>query len=448
MAIFATAAIALLIYNLRQTASSRVISFAVRPLADESPARDQDYFCDGVTEELSTRLGLFPALRVISSNSVFRLRNANSAELVRQLRLDAMLEGEVLKDAGRLRIHVRLSRVAESAPVWEQTYDEPAGSEVAIEDKIVREVIPKLNAGLVRAVRSTKIAEAHDLYLRGRAALRNGPGAASPQAAAFFQQATVKDPQYPLALAGLAQAYGLAPEARAAALQALTYDESLGEAHVSLARVLMWNDADWETAEKELNRARTLNPQYPETYLLLAKLFAFRARNQEAVDLLERALDVDPLSPHVHNTRAEVLLFARDYPDAITSARRAIELDSEFATAHRTLGRALMLSGNSDGGIAALKKAGPVAEAWGLALAGRADEAREAMRILSTGLAPQPIEVARVYAALGDMDEAFRWLDRVEPRGFLAEIVAPDWDKIRPDPRYAALLKKIGLATK
>jgi serine/threonine-protein kinase len=437
MVILATTAVALLILNLRRTATAKAISIAVRPFVDESTARDQGYFCDGVAEEISARLGLFPALRVVSSNSVFRLRNAETADFVKQLGLDAILEGSISKENDRLRIRVRLSRVAESAPVWEHTFDEPAGTEVAIEDQIVREVIKRLKAGFVRPIRSTKNPEAHDLYLRGRTELRKRLGS-PPEAAHYFQQAIAKDSQYARAFAGLAEAYRLAPEARAAALQALTYDESLGEAHVSLARLLMWIDADWDTAEKELNRSRTLTPQIPETYQLLATILALRGRHQDAAIMLEPALDLDPLGARVHDTQAGLLLVARDYPGAIRAARRAIELEPEFAVAQRTLGRALVLSGDNGG----------IADAWGLAMAGRTAEARDALRKLMEQPTPEPLEVARVYAALGDRDDAFQWLDRVPQRGMIASIVGPEWDKLRPDPRYNALLNKIGLGAK
>jgi serine/threonine-protein kinase len=448
MAILATTAVALLVLNLRRTATTKLISIAVRPFADESSAHDQAYFCDGVAEELSARLGLFPALRAVSFGSVLRLRKADTAEFVKQLGLDAILEGGIAKENGRLRVHVRLSRVAEAAPVWEQTFDEPAGTEVAIEDQIVREVIKRLKAGFVRPIRSTKNAEAHDLYLRGRAELRKRPGFSSPEAAGFFQQAIAKDSQYARAFAGLAEAYRLAPEARAAALQALTYDESLGDAHVSLARVLMWVDADWETAEKELSRSRTLTPQIPETYQLLATILALRGKHQDAPIMLEPALDLDPLSPQVHEVHAKVLILARDYPNAIRAARRAVELDPNFMPGNRTLGQALVLSGRFDEGISTLW--GPTRDPWGLAMAGRTDEARRALdELLLKGLAPSPLEIARAYAALGDRDEAFQWLDRFnEDRGLLANIVGPEWDKLRPDPRYNALLKKIGLGAK
>jgi TolB-like protein/tetratricopeptide (TPR) repeat protein len=447
MVILATTAVALLILNLRRTATAKPISIAVRPFVDESSAQDQTYFCDGVAEEINARLGLFPALRAVSFGSVIRLRTAETAEFVKQLGLDAILEGRIRKEDGRLRIQVRLSRVAESTPVWEHTFDDPAGTEVAIEDQIVREVIKRLKAGFVRPIRSTKNAEAHDLYLRGRAELRKRPGSPSPEAAGYFRQAIAKDSQYARAFAGLAEAYRLAPEARAAALQALTYDESLGEAHVSLARVLMWTDADWETAEKELNRSRTLTPQYAEAYQLMALILAFRGRNAEAAIELERALDLDPLSPKVHNVHATLLLFARDYLNAIRAARRAVELDPLFMPGERTLGRALVLSGKFDQGIATLW--GPTKDPWALAMAGRTDEARRALdELLLNGWVPESLDVARVYAALGDRDQAFHWLDRVTERVRIANIIGPEWDKLRPDPRYAAMLKKIGLAAR
>lgn len=427
MVVLATTAVALLILNLRRTASAKLISIVVRPFVDESTAHDQEYFCDGVAEELNARLGSFAALRVISFGSVFRLRTADSAEFIKQLGLDAILEGRIRKENGRLRISVRLSRVAESAPVWEHTFDEPAGTEVAIEDQIVREVIKRLKAGFVRPIRSTKNPEAHDLYLRGRAELRKRPGLPSPEAVGYFQQAIAKDSQYARAFAGLAESYRLAPEARPAALQALTYDESLGEAHVSLARVLMWIDADWATAEKELNRSRTLTPQYAEAYQLMSLILAFRGRNSEAAIELERALDLDPLSPEVHNVHATVLLFARDYPNAIRAAQRAFELDPEYTPAHQSLERALVLSGDHTGNSA---------------------EAREALRKLLEHPTPEPLEVARINAALGDRDAAFQWLEKVPQRGRIANIVGPEWDRLRPDPRYAALLKKIGLGVK
>jgi TolB-like protein len=452
IAVAGTAAIWLLVYNLRRSAKVQTTTLAVLPFTDESAQRDQQYFSDGITEDLTQALALMPALRIPAAESTFRLRDATVAEAGRQLQVEMVLKGSVRREGGRVHINAQLVRVADNANTWSQSFDEPASAVVDAGQKLSRAVIGELGAGAWHPSRTTNSAVAYELYLHGLESLRKAGGGPSPEAAEYFKQAIGKDESFPRAYLGLAQAYDLTPEARAAALRALTLDESLGEAHVALARVLLWDDADWSTAEKELNRAKIVSPQCAEADVIAGLTFAYRLNSEQARAEMMRAVELNPLSARVRNAQALVALLTRDMRGSIAAARTAIELDPKFLPAYETLGRALVLTGATEEGITALRESGAQGSlGWAYGTAGQSKEARAVLRELTQQKEPPAFAIAQVYAGLDDREETFRWLERVlqsgaaGARGQVANIVGPDWDRVRSDARYAAALKKIGL---
>ena len=399
------------------------------PLTDGS-APGQQYFSDGITEELIRTLALAPRLRVPAASSALRLRVLSPSEAAKKVGADMVLTGKIQRESGRIRISVELVRAADGAPVWSQTVEEPAGAVPASEDKIARGVVNQLRAGVLRASTSTSDSLAHDLFLRGLECARKDDRTC---AADFFRQAIAKDPRYGQAFAELA--YVTDPvESKDAALKALGLDESLGRAHIALARALILLDRDLATADRELQRAAVLSPQEPELYRVDAWRLAYSGKTAEALTRMQRAMDLDPLSPLTFNSYTMLLIVARDYLSAQQSAGKAIGMDQGYAPAHRTLGRAWALAGRFDQALGELASF-PADHAWAQALAGHREEALREVASLSG------MDRARVYAALGDRDQAFQALDQArtnhEP---MVELIQPEWDKLRDDPRFAALL--------
>jgi tetratricopeptide (TPR) repeat protein len=416
------ACIWLLLYNLRKSASAKITSLLVMPLADASAQGDQ-YFSDGITEELIRTLALAPRLRVPAASSALRLRSLSASEAAKRVGADTVLTGTIERDRGRVRISVELS----GGHTWSQVVEEPSADSVV--DKIARAVVAELKAGVLRPSTSTSDNLAHDFFLRGRECARKG----DPTCAAdYFRQALAKDSRYAQAYAELADVTG-PTEAKDAALKALGLDESLGRAHIALARALMDNDGDLATAEKELTRAETLTPQEPELYRVEAWRLAYAGNTRAALARIERALDLDPLSPATVNSYARLLIVARDYLSAQQSAGKALTLDPTYAPAHQTLGRAWALAGRTEQAITELASS-PAQLAWASAVAGHRDIA------LRDAGSFTPIDAARIYSALGDRDQAFTALERAKANHDpLLDLIEPEWDKLRDDPRFAAL---------
>lgn len=473
LVIFALAIVGLLVFRAVQVAKSsrafpaHVNSIAVLPFVDMSEKQDQEYFCEGMTEEVIHTLTQVPGLRVPARTSVYRLRNADIPEVGRQLRVETVLEGSVRKEGDHLRVTAQLIRVSDNTHLWSETYDQTTKTAFSIQQSIARAIVEKLS-GQVASVHkaSTEDQEAHNLYLLGRFYANKMTSVGVRQSIDYFNQAIAKDPNYAQAYAGLAESYDLAglfnalpersaAEARAAALKAIALDDSLGEAHVALGRDLMWHAWDWAGAERELKRAIELSPQYPEAYQVYAWYLAYRGQTDEALRTIQKAIDLDPLSARIGNVHASLLMYARQYGQALAAVRKVIDMEPDFGRAHQTMGRILALQGRYDEAIAVLRKSvemgasgeGRLARlGWAYAVAGRREEALKILNEVTAGEHPPRMMIALIYAGLGDRDRAFEWLDRaVANHGMIVQVLEPDWDNLRPDPRYAELLKKIGV---
>lgn len=331
-------------------------TIAVLPFVDMSPQKDQEFFCDGVTEEIINALTGVKGLKVVSRTSAFQFKGQpyDIREIGRQLGVQTVLEGSVRKAGSRLRITVQHINVSDGYHLWSQRYDREMEDVFAIQDEIAQAVVDQLRHKMAvqqpQAVarKHTANVDAYECYLQGRYFLNQRTEAALRKSLDCFRSATQKDPQYALAFAGLAEAYILLSaggyleepqeetlaKARQAAQRALELDANCSEAHVSMALVRFRADWDFEGAEREFLRALEINEGYASGHHHYAMLLAMILRLDEAVEQIERARELDPLSLIISTAVGRIYYFARRYEDAIAQGERTIALDPEFANAY------------------------------------------------------------------------------------------------------------------
>ena len=431
-----------------RAAAPEQVSIAVLSFADLSPQRDQEYFTDGLAEELMTAFASV-GLRVGAQTSSFSFKGKNTSvqEIARQLDVQYVLEGSVRKDGSQLRIATKLIDGRNGHVLRTDSYDRELRDLFALQDEIARTVTQALAVSLPASAEgslvrtATKDTEAHELYLRGRHAWGQRTQEALLLSIDLFNQAIARDPQYARAHAGLADAYIIqgnyafrAPSeahahAKRAAMEALRLDDRLAEAHAALAAVFLWHDHDWAAAEREFQRAIALNPNSAYAHHWYALLLSYLARRIEAIEHIQRAERLDPLAPQIANDHSWVLYLAREYDRAGEQAQKVLSYEPGFANAHRGLGLALIAGGRCEEGIVRLRRSfelfggeasSDLKLAWGYARCGRADEARlllsQALEAKGPGYL-EPNTVAHVFVALGDHEHALTWLERaVEER--------------------------------
>jgi TolB-like protein/Flp pilus assembly protein TadD len=452
-------------------------SIAVLPFENLSPDPDNAYFTEGVQEEILTRLAKIADLKVISRTSTQRFKSSpdNLPQIAKQLGVANILRGSVQKAADQVRVTVQLINAVTDAHLWAESYDRKLTDIFTVESDIARTIADTLKAKLTGAEeqaitrRPTENPEAHQLYLKGRYFWNKRTAANLKKAIEYFQQAIEKDRSYALAYAGLADAHALLPiyaatpprddirQALAAARKAVELDDTLGEAHTSLANAL---GADMQFAEsiKEFQRAIALNPNYATAHQWYGEALQSDGRFDEAVAELRRAQELDPLSLIINASLGITLVSARRYDEAIEQLRRTIEMDPTFYPTYWFLGDAFRNKGDLSQAIAEYEKAaqldpdpivlGALGHAY--ATAGRKEDARKILDRL-TALSEQryvpAYPLAVIYLALGDKDEALRWLekgyqDRADDvRRFIK--VEPLLDPVRGDPRFEALVQKV-----
>jgi TolB-like protein/Tfp pilus assembly protein PilF len=341
-------------------------SIAVLPFENLSEEKGNAYLAEGIQEEILTRLARIADLKVIARTSTqqFQSKPANLFEIAKQLGVANILEGSVQRSADQVRVNVQLTKAATGAHLWADTFDRKLTDIFAVESDIATTIAETLQAQLTGsekkaiAKRPTPNAEAYEFYLKGRFFWNKRTGADLRTAIDYFNQALVKDPSYALAYAGLADSYGLLsaygaasrvdslPQANAAAKKALELDDTLAEAHTSLAMVLSAYDFDFEQSLKEFERAIELNPNYATAHHWYGELLGAVGRFDEGIAELKRAEQLDPLSLVINTDLGEIHTFAREYDKAIEQLRKAIEMDPRFYYAHWNLGVALQLKAN------------------------------------------------------------------------------------------------------
>ncbi len=454
-------------------------SIAVLPFANVSPDPENEYFSDGMTDELINALSKVGGLRVASRTSVFALkRERDDVRVVGELLgVAAVLEGSVRKAGDRLRITAQLSGVEDGQLLWSERYDRRMDDVFAVQDEIARTIVNALRAGLVDLAgdplprRYTANVKAYGLYLKGRYFWNMRRQDHIATAIDYFNQAIAEDPEYALAYTGLADSYALQIDyrglpvaqgmdrAKEEARKALALDESLAEAHTSLAWVTFIYDWDWDEAETHFRRAIALNPRYPTAHQWYAWLLMARGRVGEALAEGRLAVLLDPGSPTIRRSAGWLAYYARDYDAAVEHLERAQALDPTSAETQRILGLALMGRGSVDRAAAALAEAiagdrsayAVAADGYLAASRGEPGAARAALDRLAQRAAEEyvsPVAFVILHAALHQHDEAFEWLERAyeERRGWLAYLgIEPMLDPLREDPRFAELLRRMRL---
>jgi len=454
-------------------------SIAVLPFVNSSADPDNEYFSDGMTEELITALSKVEGLQVASRTSVFALKNLREdvRTLGTRLNVPIVLEGSVRKSGNRIRITVQLSSVADGRTLWSERFDRELADVFAVQDEIAGTIVRTLRSTLLRdlgdttPVRYTSNVKAYSLYLKGRYCWNRRTQEGIKEGIRYFEQAIQEDPGYALAYSGLADSYALdldyrgvpvfegMERARAEARKALELDETLAEAHTSLAWVTFIFDWDWPEAEREFSRAIALNPRYATARQWYSWFLAAMGRYDESLAQGRMAVDLDPASVSIRRSMGWLLYYARRYDDALEYLRRALAMNPTWET-HRLLGLVYLQQGSYDEAHASFQEAVANSEHDALSLAGlgqvaarrgRVEEARAVLQELGERAKTRyisPVAQAGLYVSLGEADKAFEWMDRAydDRRGWLAYLkIEPMLDGIRIDPRFARLLERMRL---
>jgi TolB-like protein/DNA-binding winged helix-turn-helix (wHTH) protein/Flp pilus assembly protein TadD len=466
-------------FHSRNHPSSAIHSLAVLPLESLSNDASQDYFADGMTDELISNLGQISALRVISRTSVMGYKRTRKPlpQIARELNVDAVVEGTVLRSGDQVRITAQLIEAAADKHLWSQSYEGELKDTLALQNQVARSIADqiriKLNPQEQAALQIAKVVnpEAYESYLKGRYFWNKRTPDGLKVALAYFKQAIDEDPNYAQAYSGLADTYALLgdwqyavmtpkealPKAKAAAIKALELDSTLSEAHNSLAFCFDAFDWDLESAEKEFRRAIELNPGYATAHHWYAWHLSLLGRYDEAIGEMRKAKSLDPLSLIINADLAELLGIAHFYDESMIQSRKTIEMDPNFALAHNQLAQAYLQKHMNAEAIAELQKAVELSGGSPTIIANLArayaasGKTSEAVKLLGD-LKNHPnrgysdaSEVAVVYTALGDKDQAMHWLEiGYEERFNPGVLLRPGFDPLRSDPRFQDLVHRIG----
>jgi TolB-like protein/DNA-binding winged helix-turn-helix (wHTH) protein/Flp pilus assembly protein TadD len=464
----------------RGGASTGIRSIAVLPLENLSGDASQNYFADGMTDELITDLAQIRALRVISRTSVMAYKGAGKPlpQIARELNVDAVVEGSVLRSGDQVRITAQLIEASTDKHIWSQSYEGELRDTLALQNRVANAIADQIRINLTpqeqAALRSAKAVnpEAYESYLKGRYFWNKRTADGLKAALAYFKQAIEEDPQYAQAYSGLADTYALLgdwqyavmtpkeafPKAKAAAIKALELNSTLGEAHNSLAFVLDGFDWDFEAAGKEFRRAIELNPGYATAHHWYAWHLSLLGRFDEAIAEMKKAENLDPLSLIINADLAELLGLARSYDESIRQSRKTIEMDPNFALAHSQLAQVYLQKHMYDEAVLELKKAVGLSGSSPTCIAnlarayvasGKRSEAVKLLDDLKKRSNPgysNASEIAMIYASLGDNDQAMNWLEKgYEERFNPGVLLRPGFDSLRSDSRFQSLIHRIGL---
>jgi len=477
------------LYNLRSRApvqGTPVRSMlAVLPFENLTGDPEQEYFSDGLTEEMISQLGnLDPAhLGVIARTSVMHYKHTGEAldRIGKELGVQYALEGSVRRDSNKVRITAQLIQIKDQSHIWARQYDRDLSNLLALQAEIAQEIAGEIQLTLgdhrrIDTARQSSLSpqgyEAYDLYLKGRFFWNKRTGQGFQQAIEYFQQAIAKDPNCARAYTGLADSYALLggysttpqtesmPKARAAALKALELDPELAEAHTSLALITENFDFDWETAEKEYGRAIELNPNYATAHHWYAEYLSLQGRFTEALAESERARELDPLALIIAADQGVILFYARQYDASIAQFRAVKEMEPAFPRAHMVLAPYIEKHQFADA-LAELEQweapGGKSAWtwAWRAFVYGRSGQNAQARQALAQvkqfydrgQSSPDPMLWALI--AVGDRDEAFAWFEKAyaDHSNVLTSLkVNPGFDGLRSDPRFQNLMRRVRLA--
>jgi TolB-like protein/DNA-binding winged helix-turn-helix (wHTH) protein/Flp pilus assembly protein TadD len=469
-------------FHARNPPSALVIrSLAVLPLESLSNDASQDYFADGMTDELIADLGQISALRVISRTSVMAYKRARKPlpQIARELNVDAVVEGTVLRSGDRVRITAQLIEASADKHLWSESYEGELRDTLALQNKVARAIADEIRINLnpqeQAALKNVKVVnpKAYESYLKGRYFWNKRTANGLKVALAYFKQSIDEDPTYAQSYSGLADTYALLgdwqysemtsrealPKAKSAAVKALELDGALGEAHNSLAFCLDAFDWDFDSAGREFRRAIELNPSYATAHHWYAWHLSVLGRYEDAIAEMRKAQNLDPLSLIINADLAELLLIAHSYDESIRQSRKTIEMDPNFALAHNQLGQAYLQKNMKEEAIAELQKAVQLSGgsptcianlARAYAASGKRSEATRLLTEVKNHSGPtysDASEIAVIYTALADSDQAMSWLQKgYEERFNPSVLLRPGFDPLRSDPRFQELVRRIGLS--
>ena len=455
-------------------------SLAVLPLESLSSDASQDYFADGMTDELISDLGQISALRVISRTSVMAYKHTRKSlpQIARELNVDAVVEGTVLRSGDQVRITAQLIEGAADRHVWSQSYQGELRDTLALQNNVARAIADQIRINVnpqeQAALRNATVVNpvAYESYLKGRYFWNKRTTDGLKAALAYFNEAIDEDSKYAQAYSGLADTYALLgdwqyavmtpkealPKAKAAAIKALELDSALGEAHNSLAFCLDGFDWDFDSAGNEFRRAIELNPGYATARHWYAWHLALLRRYDEAIVEMRTAENLDPLSLIINADLAELLALAHSYDESIRQSRKTIEMDPNFGLAHNHLGQAYLQKHMNDEAVAELQEAvrlsggsptciANLARAY--AASGKRSEAVAAAERSEEALTSWPVACfggCRYLCISRGSDQVMSWLEKgYEERFNPGVLIRPGFDPLRSDPRFEDLVRRVGL---
>lgn len=451
---------------------------AILPFANISPDQGDEYFSDGMTDELISVLSKIKGLRVVARTSSMRFKGekATAGRIGQELRVGFLIEGSVRKAKDHLRITVELVDTQNEEQLWTETYDRDLRDIFSVQSDIAKQVANalELRFGIRESSQvrqQTQNPEAHSFYLKGRYRWNMRGENEINRAIKYFEEAIGRDSSYALAYAGLADCYSILgyygfrraavvfPRAKELAEKALSLDDTLAEAHASLGEALMQYYFDWDKSGSELDLALELNPSYATAHFWRATHYMSHGRFSDSLAAVKKAVELDPLSMIILTDAARNLYLARRYEEAIEQYHKSLNVDSNFAIAHKGLAEVYAQVGRHDDAISEIEKA--------IALSGnsifiqddlgyiyaRAGKKQEAVKVLdhldklATDEYVPSYGRAVIFAALGRKDEAISTLEKAyQERSFLVyEKVDPAFDGIREDDRFKTLMDKMGL---
>ena len=448
------------------------------PFENLTGDREQDYFVDGMTDAVITNLAQVRALRVISRTSVMHYKGTNKLlpRIADELHADAVVEGTVMRSGDRIRVTAQLIHAPTDRHLWARTYDRELRDVLALQAELAGAIAQAVEVKVQPeerrrlAARGAVNPDAYDAYLKGRFFLNRRTPRDISKAVEYFQQAIARDPTHAPAHSGLSDAYRMfglqglpprecMPKAEAAARKALALDDTLAEAHASLAGVLYRYQWDWEGAEREFRLSLELDPNYAEGHRAYAVYLLTVRRHEEAVGVARRARELSPLSMGINVELGTALVRVGRYDEAIDQLQKTLELNPKYASAHAALAAAYDGQGDRPRAVAVLEKAvslsGGAPNPWlgyAYGVTGRRREALEILARLETRSHEHyvtPQDFAVVHLGLGDKDQAFAWLEKAyEDRAF--EVLGFSgvlFERLSGDPRFEDLLRRMRLPT-
>lgn len=468
---------------LRKATVRRIQSLAVLPLENLSGDPSQEYFADGMTEALITDLGKIGAVRVISRTSAMQYKGTHKTlpQIAQELNVDAVLEGAVLRSGNRVRVTTQLIEASTDRHIWAQSYERDLGDVLVLQDELARAVVNEVNIHLSPEQRS-RLAnarpvnpEAYEAYLKGRYEWNEWTEEHLQRSVEAFQRATQINPGYAPAWAGLSDAYDLlalfdylplqigVERSKTAALKALELDDTLSEAHVSLANARLW-EWSWSAAEKELQRAISVDPNNAMAHQLYGYLLSAQGRFEEAIAEMKRARELDPLSPNKQNSLGATLYRAGRYDEALEQFREVPDPDANSEFRHRRMAAiyerkgmwtesmnqlviALKYGGKKELAVSVQRKfiSSGYATAKQTFLGGDLREMQERYKNASPSVA---FAVAEDYALLGEQNKALEWLQKAleqHDKNLMYLKVDDRLEGLRSDPRFVEMARRIGL---